>query len=625
MFNQRAVAFRTRDFFIQIILMGCLFFVLTGAAFFLSSGYLKSFRDLHRLLTIVAICGGASVAGWRYIQDRDSFFKLEPIRTIKTFFEIPPLWSVIALYLIFFVTQTVSQILIHAALGTALWDFAFYDQILWNTAHGNFFISSVRGGVSLFIDHFEPIQVLVALIYRMTNSVNIFFAMTTLVTSSTILAAYLITRTLTRSHQTALILSICVFFYQPLVNGINYMFHASMLADPFLLFGFLFVLTKKPMGVVTFFFLALSCKESVAIDVIGISLFLMSRGERVGRWIAALAVVWLAIYGFIEPRGRHPDHLLNYWGLYAHLLNWDLELWKRLLEPNPLEFLFLVLGPFLFLSLKCKGWNWLLGPSLLFRLLSSYHAFRTTTMHQTGGLNALVFISAIYGLTALIGSSDNQKEKKPFLFFRPFANRTAWCIALILAAVVFSGEPQLVMMEKYLRKASHAENQRVIKILESIPENYSVLTSETLSAHLTHRPHLYVFRNVLKNSPLEEAAKHPDLVILDETRVKPLERQDVEDLIQEGYQLIVEVDFAKIFVRPSVDNSLILPDLMSKWELYRKMPGVHYRNVVRFWYLRILIACLILLILFLGHRSLRFTVGETAFRHHMTGGDPIAS
>ena len=588
-----------RNIIPQFFLIFCLFFAFTGGAFLISWEQLKHFRDFHWILSIVFVVVGGTLSYYQYIKNKNTFFSLEPVRSIKRFFEMPPVISVGILTAFYFTTQLTYQIVMHAGLETALWDFGFYDQIIWNTSHGNFLITSVRGGLHVFAEHFKPIFVLLAPVYWVGNSTVLLLTIFTLINSSTVALTYLIAKTVTRSHAASLILTLCVFFYGPLRNTINFLVHTQALADPFILFGFFFVLRRQTGRALLFFCLALTCKENIAMDVLGVGLFLLSKKEKTGWVITFLALLFLVLFVFmIEPGFRYPYHFVKKWDFYSHFVNPTPELWKRVLAPNPLYFLLLVFGPFFFLSFKCKGWFWLLGPSLALRLLSAMPGFRLTTAHYTGGLNALVITSVVYGLASFINTSAREEKSNFFDRIKFFKNQNIILVLLIFSAFLFSGKPELFTIDKYLWEASKPDYQRIVRILESVPARYSVLTNERPSAHLSHRSNLYVFFSMFPHAPLEEAAKHPDLIIEDTERIQDPERKALAEFVKGGYRLIFEYSFIKIYASPSQANA-VPPELIAQWERFKQMPVNSYRRIVQFWYRWILATGLLFLFAFL--------------------------
>ncbi len=305
------------------------------------------------------------------------------------------------------------------------------------------------------------------------------------------------------------------------------------------------------------------------MDVLGIGLFLITRREKSGLAVIALVgACFLFIFGYVQPTFRYPYHVLDVWNYYSHLTSFTWDAWLRVFTPNPVLFLFKIFGPFLFLSFFCKGWFWLLGPSLALRLLNSYPFMLSISHHYTAGLEALIFISAIYGIARITETRSRQN----FIL-----------ILLFLTAFGFSGRPQLLGLEDHMWEASNFKNQRVVNVLETVPTELSVLTNETYSAHLSHRSKLFVFFSMFEHAPLTEDAKKPDVIIVDEKRINSKERGVVSDFITNGYRKIYEIPNMTIYERPSQER-VISQKLLLRWEIIKNSEVLNYRKIFRLWY-----------------------------------------
>ena len=595
------------DFIIQIILSTILFYVLTSFAFIMgweTHLFLSLHGKFHFWLGISLIIVAAILCYWRYRFDRRSFFELEPIRLLKIVLSVRPVYSVGILSLIYFMTQFLTLLLMHEGLGTALWDTGFYDQVIWNTGHGNFLVTSVRGGIHVFAEHFKPIMVLLAPLYWIWDSTNFLFLISTVITATSIIWGYLIAKEITKDHVLSLIVAIGIFFYQPMRNGILFPYHTSTLADPFILCGFFLILKRQNVSGCLLLIAAIMCKENIVMEIYGIGFYLASKRNKTGYVVIAITVLMsLLIFGYFEPKYRCAYHVLNKWAYYEHLKNpFKLELWQDLLKPNPLLFLIQVFGPFLFLSFNFKGWHWLLGPTMIVRLLSRMTGFRIITAAYTSGLNSLVILSAILGLTHLSSQKKFAGKDIPTQWMK-FVPAT-----LIFGALIFSGTPQLFNIETQFWEASFGQNQRIARILESIPPSYSILSTEVYSAHLSHRPHLYAFYAAFLYTPLFPDSERPDLIVVDEIRINQRERQLVSDYLTKGYSLIFAMNPLKIYKQPNVS---IQDTLLNKWEFFRNQPEVPYRKYVRMWYKGIMS---ILGIVFLVYFILKLIVRKNNFK-----------
>jgi len=589
----------------------CLWIGVTGLSPLIGWEHIKPHPDLKRFILIAILSVGSMVAIFMYRKREESFLLLEPIRSIRSFFKLPPAYSVGALFLLYYLTQLSSQIALHAAQETALFDFGIFDQVLWSAAHGHSLVTSVRGGLHIFVEHFKPILAAVALIYKFTNNANVLFAITTFIISSSLIATYLIAKTISRSHAVGLVFAICAFFYQPLINGINFPFHSQTLADPLLLFGFYFILKRRYLFALVSLGIALTCKENIVIMVMGISLFLIARKQKFGFVIILMTIAYLGVFLlFIEPNYHYEHHFRDKWTFFNHFFNWSREAWAKVLEPNPIVFLYRVFAPFLFLSFFCRRWFWLLGPTLAFHLLSNYAGFRLITAHYTAGLNALVFISAIEGFVSLTAGGFDTAPSGVGAFLQKLKNRTALGALLVFCAITFAGIPQMFTIDKNLHEASKADHQRMIQILENIPTHYSVMASERLTAHLTHRPYLFAFYQVFKETPLETMSQKPDLVVVDEERKDVRILNAVRDFKNQGYELILKSSFMSMYERPDLTPS-VAQGWKSRWEEIALMPATPYRQYVRTFYQTVIWFTVILLFVWILIRTRWIYQGTT--------------
>lgn len=578
---------KSASILVQVMLTACLFYVLTGGAALLDWTQVPRWKKILMLTTYAAafVCAGTAIL--LYYKDREKLVSLQPFRLIHSFFSLSPVLSVGILFISFLATQWSQQLAMHYGLETHLWDFGFFDQILWNTAHGNGLITSVRGGIHVFAEHFKPILFLIAPLYLWQSKVWFFLASTDLPLASSLIAVYLIARKVTGSHANALTLTFCVFFYSPLVSGTNFLYHTQMLIDPFLLWGFYFILKDRRLWAFVFFVFALSCKESAVPDLLGIGLFLFAQKRKTAGGLAAmLSLVWLLSFIFwIEPHFRIASHFRTKWTFFSAWTHPTMQtlsmLWN---SPNPVAFLFKIFAPFLFLSFACpKGWL-LLGPSLLFRLMSQVPGLRSTTCHYMGGAEALVFISAIYGFAAWTRSGSPERLKSLFSrIIAVFRDPGLVRILVIVAAVLCAGCPQLVVIDRFLEKASRPENQRVIRVLDSIASNYSVMATDNLAGHVSHRTHMYAFCEMFPKTPYVDLAKHPDLVVYDTRKDTGCTAATLKDYLGQGYSQIYETDYLRIYSQPKREG--LDPDkLRNEWKAIASRPTIPYQDISRFWY-----------------------------------------
>lgn len=601
------------DLSLNFLLGLLVFIVLTSGAFLIDREFyelLSANKFLHILSLNFCTLLAAALCWSRYRSGPESFSGILPVRLFLSFLNSSPKFSLSILYGLYFLTQFMTLCLMHAGLQTALWDFGFNDSIVWNTAHGNFLTVPVRGGQNALGEHFTPIFILLAPVYWISNSANALFLVQTLTVAACVPLTYGIARKLNVSHASAFLLAVSVFFYLPLRSGILFPFQAQTFADPFLLLGFYFLLCSRDLLGLTSLLFALMCKENIVMEVLGVGLFAIAKNRRVGWLVAGLAVLVFALNTkIIEPAFQF-DYRWNKWGYYSHITQPSLEGWTRWVQSffslKTFSFLFLVFAPVLFLPFRAKGWFWLLGPTLAVRLITPFTGFRIITAHYTAGLNALLFIASAYGLARVREGIAGRLLEKIRVFLRFPSLDSFLRSSLLVSALLFAGIPQFFRLENDLWEASSDQNQRIVKILESIPASYSVVSTETLLAHLTHRPYIFAYDSVTKGSPLEAVAARADLLVVDEMRSQPNDRRSLENYLQRGYQQVFETAFMKIYARPDL-ASQFPQELLTQWKSFASAPEIPYRKRVRYGYKRFLIVVALLetLIYWLRMRKLR--------------------
>ncbi len=582
----------------SLCLCGCLWFILTGGAFLIDWPSIQRWKQIFRFFYYGSIMVAALIVLGSYFRGRAFFNALWPVKWARAFYKMPPMVSVGIISLVFVSTQFFQQMAMRHAIETHLWDFGFFDQVLWNTARGDFLITSVRGGLHVFVEHFKPILVLVALFYRIFDSTPALLLAYDFFLAASLPAVYLIARQVLKSHSASLTLVLAVFFYQPLASGANFLFHTQTLIDPFLLFGFYFILKRRVFLPYLFFFLALTCKESALPDLLGIGLFLLVLGrKREGFTTLFMVALWLCLFLFvIEPHYVFPGHFKEKWTLYRGWLNPDPQLLKNILTPNPLEYLFKVFGPFLFLSFFCPKWYLLLLPSLLFRLTSLEVGMRSLNAHYMGGFEALIFISLVFGLSKIL--SHSPPRSLPALRLGPtvFSRKAILFLVLILTALLFSGRPHLVTIERFVKTASRADYQQSIRILKSVPPRFSVMTSQAISSFLTHRTRLFVFCVMFPDTPYQEIARSPDLVIEDARSDDPCAASEIAVLKSRGYRLLRSIAFIRVYSRlPETDE---LTNLMNSWDRVQNAELVNWHGLAKKIFLVVSAIVLLFLMLF---------------------------
>jgi hypothetical protein len=162
----------------------------------------------------------------------------------------------------------------------------------------------------------------------------------------------------------------------------------------------------------------------------------------------------------------------------------------------------------------------------------------------------------------------------------------------LVAGIFFSGLPQFFLFENLTWEASSDENQRIAGILESVPEAYAVVSTQTFLPHIAHRHHIFGYDTVGEGAPLASEYRHADLLVVDEGRLQTNERRALDEFRNRNYQELFRYTFLTIYARPDLPQN-DRNRLVSQWYDISKRETIPYRKIIRYLYKRILIvACI---------------------------------
>lgn len=258
------------------------------------------------------------------------------------------------------------SVLRHWAFDSHGFDLGIFTNVMWNLTHGNGYVSSVKGGINLFLDHQSPTWWLLAPIFWLVPRPE-----TLLLLQALGLAAggpalyYLGARHFGREHWAAAALPWLYWVYLPMRNANAFDFHPEVFMLPLFLWAFVGLLSgrgwAKALGVAAIV-AALGAKESAPVVAVGIGIAwaLCGGGWRgVALALAGAAVFFLDVklvprlfdgadYAYLDLYGRFGGGLT---GLLLAPFTQPLYFFSQLLNAERLNFLFWTLAPLGFLPL----------------------------------------------------------------------------------------------------------------------------------------------------------------------------------------------------------------------------------------------------------------------------------
>jgi uncharacterized membrane protein len=395
----------------------------------------------------------------------------------------------------------------HSNLGTG-YDLGIYDQVVWNLSHGRLFETTLVYETQGTYDHFEPVLLLIAPIYRLFSDVRVLLVLQSLALALGAVPIYLYARyrfaQIGVEGLVALLPAVAYLIYPPLHAANLNNFHEVALLPALIGMALYELLTGRRWLMLIFLGLALLVKEDVTVTVLAFGAYIAllkppGFRRRDGIILAALAIAWGVLvlyviypavthgmpYPFVGRRyawlGASPEQAVQ--GLAAN----PAVALARILQPPKLNFLFQLFAPLLFLPLL--GWPIiaLAFPVLVYLMLSDYPPQWSVGSYYNPPLLAFLFFAAI-DATAWIVTRVRKWRWSP----RPLL---VSILGLVLVVVIMDyvistrGAQSHFFFPAELRPSdrTNAANQ----IFAQIPPDAAVSTEWDLVPHLSHRQAIY--------------------------------------------------------------------------------------------------------------------------------------
>ena len=103
-------------------------------------------------------------------------------------------------------------------------DFAIFVQAVWNTAHGNFLYSSIKGGICLLGDHFSPLLAVLALPYTIWPDPKCLLLIQALAAASCVFPIDRLAKDRLQNQSLGVLFAAAFLFYLPVINAVRFDF-----------------------------------------------------------------------------------------------------------------------------------------------------------------------------------------------------------------------------------------------------------------------------------------------------------------------------------------------------------------------------------------------------------------
>ncbi|OGW79508.1 MAG: hypothetical protein A3G33_06845 [Omnitrophica bacterium RIFCSPLOWO2_12_FULL_44_17] len=522
---------------LEVAFMISVYIVLTGATHLLSPVILELFHNkpkIHRLFLSILTSSLLLVFGCLETSGRlDNRFILVRIAKKIRLSEIT--W----VGLIYVITSCVfaySSYIRHHVFKSSF-DFAIFSQAVWNTWHGHFLYSSIKGGICLLGDHISPILALLAPLYGLWNDSAVLLLFQAVVSASAIFPIYFIAKEVLSDRKLPIVFVICYALYLPVRNAVRFDFHPELLGEPMMLWAFYFILKNKLITTSIFLAAILTTKEIACAPVamIGLYCWWFRKNRLFGiAWFIIAMTVFLIDIKMVAPYFSGSDYF--YLGNYSTWKETGLKAFlSYMLQPSTFTYLKKIFLPLGFFSFFSPSTFLLTLPILTQNLSAAGPLSRSIFFQYTTYLTSFVFISAIYGFRNSTNWAFNLlKGSKHKIIKMEIYWLLSWSLLL-------TGVSEYHVIREY-QKQDNAHLEYIRQYLKTIPSSISVRTHEFFAPHSYNRKELHIFEN---NHPREggaEKALNSECVVLDRTLLGPSADDKIESLIAAKYIVYHEHD-----------------------------------------------------------------------------------
>lgn len=429
-----------------------------------------------------------------------------------------PDWAAYALIVLFILVFTLLSFGRHDSLKSYSNDLGVYDQMTWDTLHGDFFQASaiMIAEKNELAVHFNPILILFAPLYMIWANPKWFLFIQSLAVGLSALSIYWFAKEKSKNIFFAFVFLAAYLLYPVLTNALLYDFHEVVLATVFASFSFYYLEKGRDKLFLLFAVLLALSQEHLPLLVfmMGLYLIFIKKRKKFGAVVslASLAYFFLVVgvfMPFFSSTGQLAI-LLNdpvYGSRYAWLGKSMPEIAKnifshpgavlKVLASKPrLDYLFRLIAPVF--SLGLFSWPILIIlPLLAVNLLSANGMMFNIFFYHSAVLAPFVFFSSIITFRRW--------------FFSDLFLRRAFLV-LVAGASLFSAYSWTVTPLSPNYKISDyvpSEHARKISEIKKIlPPNASLSVQHNLGPHFSQRREIYRF-------PLKK--DEAEYILLDET------------------------------------------------------------------------------------------------------------
>ena len=415
--------------------------------------------------------------------------------------------AVFAMMAAYTIVLSYASIMRWASFNSSMDDMGIMIQTLHNTTQGNWLVESVNLGVPLsrlWLAHLEFIYLPLALIYKLIHRPETLLVLQSLFLALGALPVYLLARDRLKKHSAGLVFAAAYLFYPAMHNANLFDVHGIVFSTSLLLYMFYFLDRKRTGLFFLFAFLALLCREDIAVTLgmVGLYIFFIRKNRALGVTTAVVGALWFGTFYFLRPllvdyfnavdpailaditRPSHWAHMDGGWLVVKRPLFFLDEYFLTGLNA---KYIFWLLVPVAFLAFASPFTLAIATPILLINMTSAWLPTHLIEFQYTATITPVVFVAAIYGL-------ENVRE---FLKKREMPRSVVRNTVLIYVVAVGLFSLGASLAKSNLRKLPEWQveprHRLISKVAKMIPEEASLSADMTLGTHAAERYEMYAF------------------------------------------------------------------------------------------------------------------------------------
>ena len=407
----------------------------------------------------------------------------------------------------------------HWSLNTRAFDLGIYDNIFWNTLHGDPLACSIIKGGTHTSAHFDPILVLLTPLYGLAPKAETLISLQVVWIATGVVPLYRLCMKRLGSRGFATVLCLCYLLYPSLQGIVLFDFHSLALLIPLALWA----IERLEAGGLRGYFAALAgillVREDAALFACGLGLYAMVRTPsrmRVGVATLAMSIAWLTtVKLFVMPdsgllmasseatytyANRYGDVIPGGEGgvrdIAATVVTNPMFVLQYVLQADKIVMLLVLLLPLCFLPLL-SGPMWVtFAYGLAFTLLASKPSLYYPYFHYVSVLVPVLFAAAPAGFERLLQITRADGPGSPV----GRATMAALLSSSLLCALAYGAVVENETFRLHtdiVRELSPAEREQiewVRKTAASIPADASVSASNRLAPHVTNRAKVHIIQ-----------------------------------------------------------------------------------------------------------------------------------